>query len=78
MQSMIERERRYSSKLSSIAEGETRRANALEDALKAMLEMHTDMLSKTNVGASFFNAEILKKMNDAPIQARNALALKSK
>lgn len=45
----------------------------LAEALQAMLTMHDAMMSKTNHGASFYDAGTIKAMNDAPVQAKTAL-----
>lgn len=45
----------------------------LYDALVAMVQMHTSVLEKTNVGASFYDADALRAMNEAPIQAAKAI-----
>ncbi len=42
-------------------------------ALERMLKMHELVMNKTNVGASFYDAECIREMNLAPIQARQAL-----
>ncbi|EAW0869581.1 hypothetical protein GLY72_24245 [Salmonella enterica] len=38
-----------------------------------MLKMHELVMNKTNAGASFYDAECIREMNLAPIQARQAL-----
>lgn len=45
----------------------------LTAALTRMLAMHELMMKKVNHGASFYDAECLKEMNEAPIQAQKAL-----
>lgn len=42
-------------------------------ALERMLKMHELVMDKTNTGASFYDAECIREMNMAPIQARQAL-----
>ncbi|EAZ1829202.1 hypothetical protein NN755_001592 [Salmonella enterica] len=42
-------------------------------ALERMLKMHELVMNKTNVGASFYDAECIREMNLAPIQAWQAL-----
>ncbi|EEI1617878.1 hypothetical protein GRL14_004761 [Salmonella enterica] len=42
-------------------------------ALERMLKMHELVMNKTNAGASFYDAECIREMNLAPIQARQAL-----
>lgn len=42
-------------------------------ALERMLKMHELVMNKTNVGASFYDAECIREMNLAPIQAQQAL-----
>ncbi|EHT5728314.1 hypothetical protein WK676_002837 [Salmonella enterica] len=42
-------------------------------ALERMLKMHELVMNKTNVGAGFYDAECIREMNLAPIQARQAL-----
>lgn len=44
-------------------------------ALKAMTAMHAKMMAKVNHGASFYDAETIAAMNDAPIIANAALRL---
>lgn len=43
-------------------------------ALKRMDAMYTKILEKTDVGASFYDAETIREMNEAPIQAAYAIA----
>lgn len=43
-------------------------------SLKRVLAMHDAMFKKTNVGASFYDANTLREMNEAPIEARCLLA----
>lgn len=45
----------------------------LFDALSNMVSMHSAMMAKTNIGASFYDADTLRAMNDAPIAAGKAL-----
>lgn len=47
--------------------------NRLQIALARMLTMHEMVMSKTNVGASFYDADCIREMNEAPIQARRVL-----
>jgi hypothetical protein len=42
-------------------------------ALERMCDLHTSAMAKTNIGASYFDAETLAKMNEAPLAARAAL-----
>ncbi|EHT5775467.1 hypothetical protein NXC29_002712 [Salmonella enterica] len=42
-------------------------------ALERMLKMHELVMNKTNAGASFYDAECIRDMNLALIQARQAL-----
>lgn len=42
-------------------------------ALERMLKMHELVMNKTNVGAGFYDAECIREMNLAPIQAWQAL-----
>jgi hypothetical protein len=46
----------------------------LTAALVRMVAMHEKMFKKTNVGASFYDADTIREMNEAPIQAARALA----
>lgn len=45
----------------------------LRDALDAMLTMHCAMMEKTNHGASFYDADCIRQMNEAPLVAQAAL-----
>ena len=45
----------------------------LRAALTRMDRMHGLMMAKVNHGASFYDAECLQEMNEAPIQAARAL-----
>lgn len=45
----------------------------LRSALVRMMAMHEMMMKKINHGASFYDADCLREMNEAPIQAHNAL-----
>lgn len=45
----------------------------LFDALTRMCRMHDLMMKKVNHGASFYDAECLAEMNEAPTQARAVL-----
>lgn len=47
--------------------------NRLQIALTRMLTMHEMMMNKTNIKASFYDAECLREINEAPIQARRVL-----
>lgn len=47
---------------------------ALVAALERMLAMHDTMMTKVNHGASFFDADCLREMNEAPSQAAQAIA----
>jgi hypothetical protein len=42
-------------------------------SLNRVLAMHDAMFKKTNVGASFYDAETLREMNEAPLEARRLL-----
>lgn len=46
---------------------------AMEDALRDMLAMHTTVMDKTNHGASFYDADCLAAMNTVPRQAQAVL-----
>jgi hypothetical protein len=43
-------------------------------ALERMDKMHEAMMKKVNHKASWYDAECLREMNEAPIQAAHALA----
>ena len=45
----------------------------LLEALNRMIAMHDMMMKKVNHGASFYDAETIMEMNEAPIQANNAV-----
>lgn len=45
----------------------------LTNALARMVAMHSLMMKKVNHGASFYDGECLREMNEAPIQAQEAL-----
>ncbi|EIE5960807.1 hypothetical protein LDU30_001404 [Salmonella enterica] len=47
--------------------------NRLQIALARMLTMHEMMMNKTNIKASFCDADCIREMNEAPIQARRVL-----
>lgn len=47
--------------------------NRLQIALARMLTMHEMVMNKTNIKASFYDAECVQEMNEAPIQARRVL-----
>lgn len=47
--------------------------NRLQIALARMLTMHEMVMSKTNIRASFYDADCVREMNEAPIQARRVL-----
>lgn len=47
--------------------------NRLQIALTRMLTMHEIVMNKTNIKASFYDAECVQEMNEAPIQARRVL-----
>ncbi|EDW0701128.1 hypothetical protein KV01_005664 [Salmonella enterica subsp. enterica] len=47
--------------------------NRLQIALARMLTMHEIVMNKTNIGASFYDADCIREMNEAPIQARRVL-----
>ena len=63
----------------SVANGVWELANGKEEVLRAALirmnKMHELMMKKVNHGASFYDAECLREMNEAPLQARKALEL---
>lgn len=46
----------------------------LFDALARMDRMHEAMMEKVNHKASWYDADCLREMNEAPIQAARALA----
>jgi hypothetical protein len=46
---------------------------ALKIALIWMLDMHDKMMSKVNHGASFYDGDTIKAMNEAPIYANQIL-----
>lgn len=48
---------------------------ALRVALERMDRMHAMMMEKVNHGASWYDAECLREMNEAPLEARRALRL---
>jgi hypothetical protein len=43
-------------------------------ALERMVAMHDSMMKKVNHGASFYDVDCLREMNEAPIQAQVAIA----
>ncbi|EHN5171725.1 hypothetical protein KI912_001517 [Salmonella enterica] len=45
----------------------------LQVALARMLTLHEMVMNKTNIGASFYDADCVREMNEAPIQARRVL-----
>lgn len=47
--------------------------SVLRSALQRMDDMHEKMMAKVNHGASFYDADCLREMNKAPIQAARAL-----
>ncbi|EBK1200607.1 hypothetical protein D3P60_13385 [Salmonella enterica] len=47
--------------------------NRLQIALARMLTMHEMVMNKTNIKASFYDADCIREMNEAPIQARRVL-----
>lgn len=49
-------------------------APELLEALRRMDRMHELMMSMTNHGSSWYDANTLREMNEAPIQAARALA----
>jgi hypothetical protein len=51
-----------------------RAAPDLRDALKRMLDMHSLMMKKVNHSASYYDADTIREMNEAPSLARKALA----
>lgn len=51
----------------------SRREELLVRALSRMIKMHEMMMSKTNIAHSWYDAETLKEMNEAPVQASQAL-----
>lgn len=57
----------------SIADEQAKNAELLE-ALQRMCVMHEMMVKKTNFGASFYDAETITAMNEAPIQAALVIA----
>lgn len=58
------------------AEDITKAVNNYPDlvaALQRMIAMHETMMKKTNVGASFYDADCIREMNEAPLQANRLL-----
>lgn len=49
-------------------------APELLEALQSMIEMFDTVSGKVDWGKSFLNADAIQKMNEAPIQARAAIA----
>ncbi|ELY5676415.1 hypothetical protein SNM20_002722 [Salmonella enterica] len=47
--------------------------NRLQIALARMLTMHEMVMNKTNIKASFYDADCIREMNEAPVQARRVL-----
>ncbi|EHJ3655129.1 hypothetical protein J9T75_000264 [Salmonella enterica] len=47
--------------------------NRLQIALARMLTMYEMVMDKTNIKASFYDADCIREMNEAPIQARRVL-----
>lgn len=47
--------------------------NELYQALERLQRMHQLMMRKVNHGASFYDADTLSEMNEAPVQAERAL-----
>ncbi|EOF5089856.1 hypothetical protein ACK1G0_002376 [Salmonella enterica] len=47
--------------------------NRLQIALARMLTMHEMVMNKTNIKASFYDADCIREMNEAPMQARRIL-----
>lgn len=47
---------------------------SLHDALERMCEMHSMMMAKVDHGASTYDADTLREMNEAPAQAALAMA----
>ncbi|EBX7641442.1 hypothetical protein DS648_14310 [Salmonella enterica subsp. enterica serovar Saintpaul] len=47
--------------------------NRLQIALARILTMHEMVMNKTNIRASFYDADCIREMNEAPIQARRVL-----
>ncbi|ELC8786614.1 hypothetical protein RJV04_000876 [Salmonella enterica] len=47
--------------------------NRLQIALARMLAMHEMVMNKTNIKASFYDADCIQEMNEAPTQARRVL-----
>lgn len=46
----------------------------LKVALQRMVNMHDLMMKKVNHGASFYDAECLGEMHEAPLQAKQLLS----
>jgi len=44
-------------------------------ALERMIDMHNLMMEKVNHGANWYDAQCLREMNEAPIQACRALKI---
>jgi hypothetical protein len=53
--------------------GNEEKIEILRAALQRMIIMHSMMMDKTNHGASFYDADCLREMNEAPLQADLAL-----
>lgn len=49
------------------------RIRDLEAALEGMLVMHDELCKKINFEASALNADVIRRMNEAPYQARAIL-----
>ncbi|EAO8388449.1 hypothetical protein ES892_15965 [Salmonella enterica] len=47
--------------------------NRLQIAMARMLTMHEMVMNKTNIKASFYDADCIREMNEAPVQARRVL-----
>ncbi|MGG6032082.1 hypothetical protein [Salmonella enterica] len=48
-------------------------AAVMQIALARMLTMHEMVMNKTNIKASFYDADCIREMNEAPVQARRVL-----
>jgi len=53
------------------------RIQILRAALQRMMVMHDKMMQKTNHGASFYDADCIREMNEAPLQAERAIKTSS-
>lgn len=70
-QERLQEQARITGKLES--SGLKERLELLE-ALRGMVDMHDQLSSRINWGASYLDAEAIRMMNEAPIAARAAIA----